>query len=145
MHWLRPYVIKEITDCGGVQFVKLNGEPFLGKVNESRLKLYTRDPTPVLWLYGSRTISVIQEASRDCRTINYSAQLRKNISRHATWQITGVWWVKLRYISCAMENDVMQVGPKIIVEVTIHDFIAKKWLRGVGRHYLWRKFVKISR
>jgi len=33
MHWLGPYVIKEITDGRVVQLVKLNGEPFLGKVN----------------------------------------------------------------------------------------------------------------
>ena len=31
MHWLGPYVIKEITDGGVVQLVKLNGEPFRGK------------------------------------------------------------------------------------------------------------------
>ena len=35
MHWLGPYVIKEIIDGGVVQLVKLNGEPFLGKVNGS--------------------------------------------------------------------------------------------------------------
>lgn len=35
MHWLGPYVIKDITDDGVVQLVKLNGEPFLGKVNGS--------------------------------------------------------------------------------------------------------------
>ena len=29
MHWLGPYVIKEITDGGTVQLVKLNGDPFL--------------------------------------------------------------------------------------------------------------------
>lgn len=43
MHWLGPYVIKEITDGGAVQLVKLNGEPFIGKVNGSRLKPYTRE------------------------------------------------------------------------------------------------------
>jgi len=46
MHWLEPYVIKEITDGGAVELVKLNGEPFPGKVNGSRLKLYTWDPAP---------------------------------------------------------------------------------------------------
>ena len=45
MHWLGPYVIKEITDGGAVQLVKLNGKPFTGKVNGSRLKLYSRDPS----------------------------------------------------------------------------------------------------
>lgn len=33
MHWLGPYVAKEITDGGAVQLAKLNGEPFHGKVN----------------------------------------------------------------------------------------------------------------
>lgn len=41
MHWLWPYVIKEITDEGVIQLVKLNGDPFLGKVNGNRLKPYT--------------------------------------------------------------------------------------------------------
>ena len=45
MHWLGPYVIKEITDGRAVQLVKLNGEPFPGKVNGSRLKPYTGGPT----------------------------------------------------------------------------------------------------
>ena len=43
MHWLGPYVIKEIIDGGAVHLVKLNGEPFPGRVNGSRLKPYTGD------------------------------------------------------------------------------------------------------
>lgn len=38
MHWLGPYVIKEITDGGRFQLGKLNGNPFLGRVNGSQLK-----------------------------------------------------------------------------------------------------------
>lgn len=45
MHWLGPYFIKEITDGGVVQLVKLNGDPFLGEVNGSKLKPYSGDPT----------------------------------------------------------------------------------------------------
>ena len=45
MNWLGLYVIKEITDGGTVHLAKLNGEPFPGRVNGSRLKPYTRDPT----------------------------------------------------------------------------------------------------
>jgi len=37
MHWLGPC---ETTDGGVVQVFKLNGEPFPGKVNGSRLKPY---------------------------------------------------------------------------------------------------------
>jgi len=44
MHWLRTYVINEVTDGGAIQLIKLNGEPFLGKVNGSRLKPYTGGP-----------------------------------------------------------------------------------------------------
>ena len=44
MHSLGPYAIKEITDGGLVQLVKLNGTLFLGKVNGSRLKPYTGGP-----------------------------------------------------------------------------------------------------
>lgn len=40
MHWLGLYVIKEITDDGVVQLVKLNGDPFPGKVDGSHLKPY---------------------------------------------------------------------------------------------------------
>jgi len=41
MHWLWLYIIKEITNGGAVQLVKLNGDTFRGKVNGSRLKPYT--------------------------------------------------------------------------------------------------------
>lgn len=40
MHWLGPYVVKEVTDGGAIQVGKLNGEPFPGRVNASHLKLY---------------------------------------------------------------------------------------------------------
>ena len=43
MHWLGPYVVKEVIDRGAVQLVKLNGEPFPGKVNGNHLKPYTSD------------------------------------------------------------------------------------------------------
>lgn len=41
MHWMRPYVIKEITDGGAVQLMKLNGELFPGKVTDSEVKWRT--------------------------------------------------------------------------------------------------------
>ena len=41
IHWLGPYVVKEVTDGGAIQLVKLNGDPFLGKVNGNYLKPYT--------------------------------------------------------------------------------------------------------
>lgn len=44
MHWVGPYIFKEIIDGGAVQPATLNGEPFPGRVNGSRLKLYTVDP-----------------------------------------------------------------------------------------------------
>jgi len=46
MHWLGPYVVKEIIYGSAIQFAKLNGEFFLGGVNGSRLELYKGDPTP---------------------------------------------------------------------------------------------------
>eukprot|EP00253_Pinus_taeda_P023025 PITA_23025 len=45
MHWLGSYAIKEVTDGGAMQLVKLNGEPFPGRVNGSWLKPYTGGPT----------------------------------------------------------------------------------------------------
>jgi len=44
MHWLGPYVIKEIKNGGIVQLVKLSGEPFPRRVNDSRLNPYIGDP-----------------------------------------------------------------------------------------------------
>lgn len=44
MHWLGPYVIKDIIDGGVDQLMKLNGEPFSARVNGSRLKPYIGDP-----------------------------------------------------------------------------------------------------
>ena len=41
MHWLGPYIVKDVTDRGVIQLVKINGKPFLGKVNGSCLKPYT--------------------------------------------------------------------------------------------------------
>jgi len=40
MHWLGPYMVKEVIDGSEIQLVKLNGEPFPGKVNSSHLKPY---------------------------------------------------------------------------------------------------------
>jgi hypothetical protein len=40
MHWLGPYVIKEVTKEGVAQLETLNGEVLRGLVNGSWLKLY---------------------------------------------------------------------------------------------------------
>lgn len=40
MHWLGPYVIKDISDGGAVQLAKLNGELFSRRINGSKLKVY---------------------------------------------------------------------------------------------------------
>lgn len=40
MHWLRPYIVKEITEGGIVELAKLNGEPFLGSVNGQAEAVY---------------------------------------------------------------------------------------------------------
>lgn len=75
MKWLGLYVIKEITDGGAIQLVKLNGEPFLGRVNGSQLKPYIGDP--VQGLYDDRTVLVLQVAVRERGTINYIAQFEE--------------------------------------------------------------------
>ena len=71
MHWLRPYAIKEITDGGAVQLVKLNGDPFPRKINVSQLKSYTRDLARLL--YDGSTVLALQVAERRRETINYTA------------------------------------------------------------------------
>ena len=48
MHCLGPYIINEIIEGGTIHLVKLNGEPFTGKVNGIRLKPYIGDP--MMWL-----------------------------------------------------------------------------------------------
>ena len=40
MHWLEPYVIKEITYGGAVKLEKLDGTEVKGLVNGIQLKLY---------------------------------------------------------------------------------------------------------
>jgi hypothetical protein len=40
MHWLGPYVIKEVTEEGVVQLEILKEEALKGRVNENHLKLY---------------------------------------------------------------------------------------------------------
>jgi len=49
MHWLGPYIIKEIANGGVVQLMKLNGELFLGKIDGSRLIFYRGDPALYEW------------------------------------------------------------------------------------------------
>lgn len=46
MHWLGPYVVKEITDGDVVQLANLNGELLSSRFNGSQLKLYKGDPLP---------------------------------------------------------------------------------------------------
>ena len=46
MHWLGPYEVKNVTNAGTVQIVKLNSEVFPTMVNGSRLKLYRDSPLP---------------------------------------------------------------------------------------------------
>ena len=58
VHWLGPYIVKEVTNGSAVQLVKLNGEPFLGKVNGNRLKPYMGGPT--IWLVGRSTVFMLQ-------------------------------------------------------------------------------------
>ena len=71
MHSLGPYFIKDITDGGGVQLVKLNGEPFPGKVNGSRLKPYTGGLA--MLLNEGSTVLALQEAERSHGIIKYTA------------------------------------------------------------------------
>jgi len=43
IHWLGPYIVKNISNGGIVQLVNLNREPFLRRVNGIRLKIYMDD------------------------------------------------------------------------------------------------------
>ncbi len=83
MHWLGPYVIKEITDGGVVQVVKLNGEPFPGKLNGSFLKPYT-DSTS-MWLDEGSIVLVLQADKRRHETINYTAQIGELRNLRSMW------------------------------------------------------------
>ena len=59
--------------------------------------------------------------------------------------MTGVQQVRMRWMSCLMEDGATQMDPKVAVEVTIHDLMAKYQLRGVGRSYLFQKYLEICR
>ena len=68
IHWLGPFGVKEVTNGGATQLVKLNGEPFPSKVNNSLLKPYMGGPT--LWLTGWSIVFVTWGARQGHRTIN---------------------------------------------------------------------------
>jgi len=46
---------------------------------------------------------------------------------------------------CTMKDGATQPGPRVVVEVIAHDWIAKIPLRGAGRRHLWKKYVEIYR
>ena len=68
MHQLGPYVVKGVTDGGMVMLVKLNGEPFLVKVNGSCLKPYTCGLA--IRLTTQSTVFATRGAKQGHRTIN---------------------------------------------------------------------------
>lgn len=68
MHWLWPYVVKEVTDRGMAQLVKLNGEPFPRKVNGNHLKPYMAGQA--IWLSGRSTVFATWGDVQGHRTIN---------------------------------------------------------------------------
>lgn len=113
MHWLGPYVVKEVTDGGAVQLGKLNGDPFIGKVNGSRLKLYTSR-----WdaqLTDRSIVLALQAVEIRCGTINESARklhenrvlCKKHLLQESRLRIKG-------YATASK-------GGKVTIEVTIHD------------------------
>jgi len=83
MHWLGPYIVKEIIVGGVVQLVKLNGELFQGKVNGILLKLYTGDPAPMQLLYDCGIVLVFHIATRKYGTTKYIVQKLKRKSEGA--------------------------------------------------------------
>lgn len=44
---------------------------------------------------------------------------------------------------CAMKDGATQLGSKVVVEVTIHDWMEKVLLGGVGRRNLWKAYLDI--
>jgi len=44
-----------------------------------------------------------------------------------------------------MKDVVVQLGPKVAIEVTVHDWIAKISLAGADMRHLWWNFLDISR
>ncbi len=139
MHWLGPYVIKEITDGGVVQLVKFNGDPFRGKVNGSWLEPYIGDSTR--WLYEGSIVLALQAVERRRGTINYYAR-----------ELHNVGTTRRRKVSqgprhCKGSFAVAHVGWKVTVIVTIHDVMLGLRPNGAGgrhlRQTLWAIFGKI--
>lgn len=71
MHWLGPYVIKEIIGGGLAHLSKLNNDPFSRRVNGSQLKPYTEDPTQSL--HDGNIVLALQVAAKKHETINYTS------------------------------------------------------------------------
>ena len=74
MHWMGPYIIKEITNGNAIQLAKLNEELFLGKFNGSQLMLYRGDPSPMKRIYGCKIVLVLQVVAMECGSIKYTAK-----------------------------------------------------------------------
>lgn len=98
---------------------------------------------PAQWLYGGRIVLVLQAVARECRTINHTARFRELHSRWATRKIMKLQAMKLHTESYTLEVDATQYNRKVDVGVTIHDFMARRWLRGVGLQCWRQKYLKI--
>ena len=91
MHWLGPYVVKEVIDGGVVQLVKLNEEPFPGRVNGSHVKPYMGGPT--IWLTDQSIVFATQQAGQRCETINIGTKsqhrTRESSQMQRSWKQKG--------------------------------------------------------
>lgn len=130
MQWLGPYVIKKITDGGVVQFVKMNRDPFLARVNGSWLKPYTGDLAQ--WIHDGRIVLLLQTAARNHETTNYTTQLVELRDRGAAWK--NVTILEGTRKELCYEGIYRATYLEMTIIVTIHDLTARRRLRGVG---LW--------
>lgn len=88
---------------------------------------------------------MLQAISRECGTINYTAQFGGQRNGQAAQRMTKIPPIKLRAGSCTMEEGVAQQNRKVTIEVTVHDLTVRRRLSGAGWRHLRQKSLKICR
>lgn len=76
-------------------------------------------------------------------TINYTTRRKGICSKGVAQGKQDLRQEEVHPEGYTMADGVMQMGPKVVVEVTVHDWIEKIPLGGAGRQHLWKKYLDI--
>jgi len=75
---------------------------------------------------------VLQEVIRELGTIKYTTKVGGLRGRRSARKMVKLQYKKSCAGSCAMDGGVMQNNRKVTIEVTVHDLIARRHVRGVA-------------